>query len=70
MRKLEHKEMRILSDSIFELKGLNALIGITQAAFAEASGAICTDDVPSALYHIYTTQNDILERMSHLIDED
>lgn len=70
MKELNHEAKRMLSDSIFELKGLNALIGMMQTAFAEGSGAVCTDDAPDALYHIYTTQNNILERMKQAIDED
>lgn len=69
MKNLEGNDMVMLSDSIEELKQLNALLGFMQTAFAEGANAISDGETADALYHVYITQYQILNRMKQAIEE-
>lgn len=64
---LEHNNMAQLSDSIEELKQLNALLGFMQTAFAEGPEAISEGEAADALYHIYINQCELLIRMQEIL---
>lgn len=70
MKNLGHEELSKITDDIYELTQLNALIGFMQTTFAEGSSAVSEGDAADALYHIYINQMRILERMKKAIESE
>ena len=68
MKNIEWEGQSIISDDIYELMQLNALIGFMQTAFTEGSSAVSSEDAADALYHIYTSQSRILKRMEKVME--
>lgn len=68
MKNIEWEGQVKISDYIYELEQLNALIGFIQTAFAESSSVVSSKDVADALYHIYMSQSRILERMEKVME--
>lgn len=70
MKNLGHVELSKITDDIYELTQLNALIGFMQTAFAEGSSAVSDGDAADALYHIYINQMRILGRMKKAMESE
>lgn len=68
MKNIEWEGQVKISDDIYELMQLNALIGFMQTAFAEGFSAVSSEDAADALYHIYTSQSRILKRMEKVME--
>ena len=53
----------LIIEELWEMERLNSLLGFIQVAFAEADGLTNTEEAAGALYHIYTAQAKILEKL-------
>lgn len=61
------KEKSIMYDNFYKLKQLTALLGMVQTAFAEGASVINPEDASDALYHLYTSQQNVLKEMEEVL---